>query len=177
MGLYLQTAIVLNCKKNKVIEAVKKAESIPYAQVEAEDCQFKEINNGVIILFNDYCHGFKPLVKELSIELKQPVMLLYIDDGDYWGYYFYENGIKFDSFSPWPDYYEEISGERRKELAGQSKIISKYFNIKEEKFIKYLVTWELGGLKTKAYENDEFKYGDCWQMVDFMREIGYPFSF
>lgn len=177
MGFYLQTAIILNCKESNAKEAVKKAEKIPFAQLETEDCQFKEINNGVNILFNDYCQGFESLAKELSIEVKQPVMLLYIDDGDYWGYYFYENGNKLDSFSPWPDYYEKISEEKRKKLAGQSKIISKYFHIREEEFIKYLVTWKLVNHRMKAYEEDEFKQGDCWQMVDFMRKIGYPFAF
>ena len=26
----------------------------------------------------------------------------------------------------------------------------------------------------KAYEDDEFASGDCWQLVDFMRKLGLP---
>ena len=29
----------------------------------------------------------------------------------------------------------------------------------------------------KAYEGDEFTLGDCWQMADFMRKLGYPYEF
>lgn len=32
-----------------------------------------------------------------------------------------------------------------------------------------------GQVSRKAYPDDEFGMGDCWQMADFMRKLGLPY--
>lgn len=179
MGLYLQTAVIPNCSERAARAAIEKMEAIPELELTAADCRCRELQNGVNILLNDGCMGYEGLAKALSLELKQPVMLLYILDEDYWGYYFYENGKELDSFNPMPDCYEEVSDEERRRLAGNSGVIAEYFQIAPEGIERYLVQWTeayLDDYEAKAYEDDEFGRCDCWQMADFMRKIGYPYE-
>lgn len=179
MGLFLQTAIILNCDESTAKTAVEKAEKIPGIGLMAPACQYKEFKHGVNIQFNEECDGFETLAKELSREVNQPVMLLYIHDEDYWGYDFYDNGKAVDSFNPMPDLYEEVSEQERERLAGKSAVIANYFQVDEAKIKNYLVAWTediLENTTAKAYEDDEFEQCNCWQMADFMRKLGYPYE-
>ena len=93
--------------------------------------------------------------------------------------FFYENGKELNVFNPIPDYFEDISMEQRKHLAGNSEIISKYFNIENAKIKNYLQEWTediLEAAEKRAYEGDECCIGEDWQMADFMKAIGYSYD-
>ena len=33
----------------------------------------------------------------------------------------------------------------------------------------------LDGPERKAYPDDEYPYGECWQLTDFLRKLGTPY--
>ena len=139
----------------------------------------QKCGSGVKVLLSEMCCGYEDIPKEISEKLMCPVLLCYIYDGDYWGYFFYENGKELNVFNPIPDYFEDISMEQRKHLAGNSEIISKYFNIENAKIKNYLQEWTediLEAAEKRAYEGDECCIGEDWQMADFMKAIGYSYD-
>ena len=175
MGLFLQTVILPNCKESLIKTAVEQVEERTNIGLIAADCLYKELNDGVNILLNRHCFGYEELAKELSLCITQPVLLLYIYDDDFWGYFFYENGNELDRFNPMPDYFEDVSEEERESFSGNSKIISKYFNVNEEDIKNYLIPWNMEN-REKAYEDDTCDPCSCWQMADFMKKLGYLFE-
>lgn len=73
-----------------------------------ETCRYTQNYEGTQVLMEGDNLGFAPLAKELSNVSGNPVMLLYIYDGDFWGYDFY-GGDEEDHFSTWPDYFGPVS--------------------------------------------------------------------
>lgn len=139
-------------------------------------CQYIENAKGVSILFNEHCIGYDSLAKAVSGESGKAILLLYIYDGDYWGYWLYDKGEVIDEFNPMPDYFEDISEEKLQKLKGNADSIANYFQVEKASIEKYLVRWSEETMDQKAYEDDEFGYGD-WQMADFMRRLGFPYEF
>ena len=89
-------------------------------------------------MLNENCLGYEELAETLSDELVRPVLLLYIYDEDFWGYYFYENGKSLDCFQTVPDYFSDGSEEEALAAVGNSGLIAKYFGIEESEIEKYL---------------------------------------
>ncbi len=194
MGLFLQAAIMPGCREadaRAAVTAVAEKYSSSFDELEKGDstedamiisdlipdeCQYIENANGVSILFNSDCIGYDSLAKALSGEYGKAVLLLYIYDGDYWGYWLYDNGELIDQFNPVPDYFEEESEDVIQESKGNAEMIAKYFQVEKASIEKYLVHWSEETMEEKAYEEDEFGYED-WQMADFMRKLGYPYRF
>lgn len=180
MGMFLSVLIVQNQKAEDVKKSLKAlGNSNPRWNLVPEECQYQECDGGVKVLLSDMCAGYEEIPQKLSKELLSPVMLCYIYDGDYWGYDFYDKGIELDTFNPMPDYFEEVSEEEKQRLSGNSKVISRYFNVEEAKIKNYLQTWTdyiLDNEEKRAYADDEFCIGEDWQMADFMRAVGYPYS-
>lgn len=178
MGLFLQTAIVKDCNFSQAEKYIQKISSAAkeYEIVPAE-CRLSEQHGDVFICFNDHCCGFEDLAKDLSIESKSPVMLLYIYDGDFWAYELYDNGEHIDSFNPMPNYFDdEIDDAIIQSHLGNSKIVSEYFNVDEDSIKNYLVQWtDETDYEEKAYEDDSCGYDD-WQMVDFLEKLGYDYG-
>lgn len=178
MGLFVHTAIILNSSIETVRSAVEQVALMPDMDLVPAECQYQQQGSGVMILFNEYCCGYGDLAEALSSTVKRPVMLLYLYDEDYWGYYFYEDGRELDVFSPIPDYFDTVSEQERIRLAGNSAVISQYFQVAEESIQHYLVPWSAQDMEAgvKAYAGDTFCLGDCWQMADFMNKIDYPYQ-
>ena len=89
------------------------------------------------------------------------VMLLYIYDEDFWGYFLYDKGKEIDRFSPEPEYFGGDGNSVK--YKGSAEKIAKYFGISKESIEKYLINWtdehyDEGDIK--AYENDEYAYTD-----------------
>lgn len=179
MGLFLQTAIIPNCKAQEVREAVENAAE--YVELlDPAQCGYRESEQGVTVLFNEGCCGYEELAKGLSEELPSPVLLLYIYDEDFWGYYFYEGGAELDRFSPMPDYFEEYSPKERQKCAGNSTLLARYFQVEQGDIERYLRFWPqdmMEQYEQPAYPGDEFGQCDCWQMADFMAKLGFPYTF
>lgn len=192
MGLFLQVALMPGCKEAEAREAVQAAagkysdsldglvggdhrdDDIKISQLNPKECQYMETEYGVAIFFNDECIGYDSLAKVMSLETGKPCLMLYMYDGDYWGYWFYENGDCIDRFEPIPDYFEEPSEETIQKTKGDADIIAKYFHVDRTKIERYLERWTDELRRTTAYEEDEHCYGDDWQIVDFMGKLGYP---
>ena len=174
MGLFLQTAIIPDCKETEAREALKKIAArfdlIP------EECRYKEYAGGTAILLNEDCVGYDTLAKAISKALRKAALLLYTYDGDYWGYFLFDNGKEIDMFDSVPDYFEGVSEKEKQEVKGNAKLISDYFHVEESSIKNYLVFWTGEMTDKKAYEDDEFEYLDCWQMADFMKRLGYPYE-
>jgi hypothetical protein len=143
----------------------------------AEECKYKESPNGVSILMNNECMGYGDIAGAISEMFSNAVLLLYIYDGDYWAYELYHHGEKIDQFDPWPDYFGGASEELIQELKGNAELIAKYFSVDKAEIEKYLVRWADKKHGEKAYEDDEFEYWSDWQMLDFMRKLGYSYEF
>ena len=178
MGLILSVLILKDCGEARARAAVEKFGGNACWNLAPAECSYLEYGSGVQILLNDMCCGYDDMTREISRELSATVMLCFIYDEDYWGYDLFENGEEIDCFNPMPDYFEEISEEEKRKLAGNSKVIAESFGVDEDKIKGYLVEWNediLDGGET-AYEGDEFAAGDAWQMADFMDKIGYPYE-
>ena len=190
MGLFLQVAIIPECKEDKARMFVKtvaekyqrilsesNVTDIKYDIVNLcpDECVYKESANGVSVLINNRCIGYGDLAGSISEECGKAVLVLYIYDGDYWAYELYDNGEEIDQFDPIPDYFGEVSEEAIQKFKGNADIIAKYFSIDRADIEKYLIFWS-DTSDEKAYEDDEFEYSD-WQMADFMRKLGYPYEF
>lgn len=112
----------------------------------------------------------------ISAERNCPVLSAYIYDGDFWGYTLYINGEKRNEFSTVPDYFEEGEVVIRQQTA-DLLLLSQSFAVAPERIEKYLYNWtnELIDEENTAYENDEFPYGDAWQVTDFLGALGFHY--
>lgn len=182
MGLFLQTAIIPDCEVWEVQEAVKNVEEW-LDTLDSAQCSYRKSERGSTVLFNEDCCGYEELAMELSENLSSPVLLLYIYDEDFWGYYFYEKGVELDRFSPMPDYFEDCTPQERQRCAGNSALLARYFSVEQESIKRYLTQWTSDMViqyeedEERAYPDDEFGQCDCWQMADFMRKLGFPYTF
>lgn len=179
MGLFLQTAIIPDCKEEEIRKAVEKLAARSMSDIDPAQCQYKESEAGCAVLFNDDCCGYEELAKKLSAALPHPVLLLYIYDGDFWGYFLYENKKEVDCFNSLPDYFD-CSPEEQQQCAGDSAVIARYFHVEKEDIQRYLRFWT-GDMMERydepAYPGDEFGQCNCWQMADFMGKLGFPYTF
>lgn len=180
MGLFLETAVILDSTEDEVRAALSELESRNGQngmQLKAADCEVIEQNGGVSVRFNEYCAGYTPLAQALSARLNRLVLFLYIYDDDFWGYFCCENGELLDEFTPMPDYFEGITEAERQRMSGSSALLSKRFRVPEADIAGYLIPWDAGIWEEgrKAYETDTYNAGDCWQITDFMDKLGYPY--
>jgi len=116
---------------------------------------------------------------DLSRSLDVPVFSFHIHDDDLWMYVLFDKGEEIDCFNPIPAYWSnEMSDEEVAKWKGDPTLIAKQWpGVKPEAVEKYLVSWDLDDAAPgKAYPDDQFASGDCWQLTDFMRRLGldYP---
>lgn len=179
MGLFLQTALFPGCAESIARDAVETAAGNPTFYIELAACKYAQNYEGTQVLI-DGSLGFAPLAKALSDAAENPVMLLYIYDGDYWGYDFY-GGDEEDHFNTLPDYFGPISPEEKQRLTGNPAALSGWLPTWDTEMMRrYLVHWsdlDEDAMEETACPDDRFPYGDCWQMTDFMAQLGFPWAF
>ena len=111
---------------------------------------------------------------------QNPVMLLYLYDGDFWGYDFY-GGREEDHFSTMPDYFEPISQAEKERLAGNPAALVGWFPTWDQALLsRYLLHWTDHEEELEegfACSGDSAPYGDCWQATDFAARLGFPWPF
>ena len=180
MGVFLQTALFPGCEESDARAAVEKAAQNPAFQINLKACRYARSYEGVQVLIEGDCLGFDTLAKALSDFSENPVMLLYVYDGDYWGYDFYA-GREEDHFSARPGALGPISPAEKQRLSGNPKALAGWFPTWDmERIGRYLVHWsdlDEAALEETACSGDQFPYGDCWQMADFMDRLGFPWAF
>lgn len=182
MGVFLQIALFPGCEESPVRKAVETAAKDPAFSIDPAACRYAKSYEGTQVLMEGGQLGFAPLAKALSLAAINPVMVLYIYDGDYWGYDFY-GGNEEDHFSTLPDYFGPVSQEELRRLTGHPSALMGWFPIQRSSDIdRYLIHWpddDLDELEEMgaAYPGDQYPYGDCWQVVDFMARLGFPWPF
>jgi len=175
MGLFLETAVI----KGRGLFPVKKylnniaSGSNDYGIV-PEKCVMVSNKAGTTLQFNENTTGFEKLASGLSKEANGTVLLCYIYDDDFWGYFLYDKGQEKDIFCPIPDYFGDVDEEEVVKMAGNPGVLSKIFNVPEAKVCRYLHFWEDldRNADGKAYPDDQYGY-DTWQMYDFIRALGF----
>lgn len=181
MGAFLQYAIFPGCDEVTAWAAVKEASEAGF-HIDLPKCRYVKSHEGTQVLMEGDELGFAPLARALSDAALNPVMLLYIYDGDFWGYDFY-GGQEEAHFSTMPDYFGPVTQEEKGRLSGSPKALAGWFPIQNIHAVKcYLVHWsdlseeELGG-EQFAQMGDQFPFGDCWQVTDFAARLGFPWPF
>lgn len=173
MGLFLQTALFPGGDISKCQEALEQCSRDPRLSVQTDGCRWSQYPKGSAVLLNNDCCDYESLADKLSRLLDIPVMLLYIYDGDYWGYFLWKNGTKEDEFASLSDYFREGEPPNK---PGDAKRVSQYFKVKPEDIECYLIPWPDDETEDYAYKNDEAVIGDCWQMADFMKALGFDYD-
>lgn len=183
MGLFLETAVIPDSTEDEVraaLSALERLNDRNGMQLQADACQLVRQNSGVSVLFSEYCAGYAALAQALSAQLNRLVLLLYMYDDDFWGYFCCENGELLDEFNPMPDYFEEVSEAERQRVSGDSALLADRFHVPQTDIAGYLIPWDAsiwdGSEDRKVHETDACSAGDCWQMADFMARLGYPYT-
>jgi len=181
MGVFLQYALLPGCDEadaRAAVEAAVKAAGFP---IDIGACRFARSYEGTQVLLGDSL-GFAPLAEALSKAAINPVMLLYIYDGDFWGYDFY-GGNEEDHFCTRPDCLGPVSQDEKQRLEGNPQALAGWFPFQDAGVIRrYLLHWsdededELEGAGF-ACHGDQYPYGDCWQVTDFAARLGFPWPF
>ncbi|MFO1492592.1 MAG: hypothetical protein U1F77_06750 [Kiritimatiellia bacterium] len=186
MGLFMALSGVIDAPRIDVQQALTDFAQARAGGLELAQGTTDDPNIGVItragknttVLYPDGFCDWDDASKELSARLKKTVFSLHIHDGDLWMFLLFRDGEEIGRFNPIPSYWEELSDEDKEKWKGDSELISGLIPTASSRSIaKYFVEWdpEQGG-ETKAYPDDEFATGDCWQMCDFMKKVGldYP---
>ena len=180
MGVFLQTALFPGCEESAARAAVETAAKNPAFQIDLKTCRYAQNFEGTQVLMEGDCLGFATLAKALAGLSENPVMLLYIYDGDFWGYDFY-GGKEEDHFRTRPDAFGPVGPREKQRLSGNPAALSGWLPTWDmEMMRRYLVHWsdlDEEELEETACPGDQFLYGDCWQMTDFMAQLGFPWAF
>lgn len=179
MGVFLQFALFPGCQEETARRAVEAAAQIPPFSLSPEQSLYSASQEGTQVLIAGEL-GFDALAKELSRLTQNPVMLLYLYDGDFWGYDFYAD-TEEDHFSTMPDYFDSISHAEKELLVGNPAILSNWFPTCDRALLsQYLLHWTDYEEELEAHYacfGDSAPYGSCWQAVDFAARLGFPWSF
>jgi len=181
MGIFLQYALFPGCNESDARAAVETAVKAIGSPIDIGTCQYAHSYEGTQVLLGDSL-GFAPLAQALSKAAVNPVMLLYIYDGDFWGYDFY-GGNEEDHFSTRPDCLGPVGREEKQGLTGNPQALAGWFPIWDASTVRrYLLPWsdtdeaQLEGGRF-ACPGDQYPYGDCWQVTDFAARLGFPWPF
>lgn len=172
MGLFLETALIRGRGSFPVKKYLKNlAGSNDSYGIVPEECIISTSPKGTTVQFNSDVCGYEELASALSRESKGEVLLCYIYDDDFWGYFLYGNGMEKDRFCPIPDYFGDVTEEEVIKSAGDAGILQEVFGVPAARLNRYLCFWE-DTEDMKAYPGDEYGY-DAWQMEDFIKALGF----
>lgn len=174
MGVFLQYAIFPGSREDsvrKALETVSKNSDFGFVP---EQCRCEESRVGTqVLLEGDFESA--PFARTLSAAASAPVMLLYICDGDDWGYDFYAGDEE--------DHFHTIGSDEKRHLAGNPAMLARWFPVQDISMVEpYFVHWsEWDADKPEkagaACSGDRFSYGDGWQVTDFAARLGFPWAF
>ena len=180
MGVFLHTAVLPGCTIEDIPRKIKSKSKNGYTfDLSGGQCFAGE--KGVQILFEDDEADLGPLAGALSEAVNGPALFAYIYDSDTWGYYLYDRGQEIDCFDAVPEisFLETPTEEQLTRLAGKPEVLAQYFQVTSEEIQNYLTFWteELCKEENRAYPDDRFPYGDCWQLTDFLASLGWSWPF
>ena len=136
--------------------------------------------NATILYPNDFVE-WDDASAFIAKDLQTSVFSFHIHDEDLWMFQLFYKGELVTRFNPIPDYWQEdLSDTEAQSWQGDAAAVSNYVpGLQAKEIEKYFVRWDWDDDyegEEKAYPEDEFEYGDCWQLVDFMEKLGleYP---
>lgn len=183
MGLFLSMSSVVGGRPAEVEACIRgyvegRGGEFERAAVElAEDREARMLasSGGVTVVYPDEFYEWNDLSATLSAHLRKPTFSFHIHDGDLWMFLLFVEGNEVARFNPIPDYWEELDPAQRSTWLPGAEEIAKYVDRgRPEELAPYFVEWPEDELPGKAHEDDEFGFVD-WQLVDFMRRLGFEF--
>jgi hypothetical protein len=187
MGIFLSLSGVINKDPQAVEASVKKFTEVVKGGFQRANIADDHPNLAVMgihgsntaLVYPNYFEEWDAASAFISKDLNATVFSLHIHDEDLWMFQMYHNGENITRFNPLPDYWEEdITTEEVNYWLGDADLISQYIpGLEPASIQKYLRRWDWDEEgEEKAYPEDEFGFGDCWQVVDFMAKVGleYP---
>jgi hypothetical protein len=186
MGIFLSMSGVINKEAQEVEISLRNFANSVEGGLAGEEVEEDHPNLAVIsghalhtsiIYPNDFVE-WDDASAFLSKELQTSVFSFHIHDEDLWMFQLFHKGELVTRFNPVPDYWQDVISEQElQSWKGDAAALAGYVpDLAARDIEKYFVRWDALGEEDKAYPEDEFEYGDCWQMVDFMEKIGldYP---
>lgn len=173
MGVFLHTVLFPGGDKPKCQAAVVKATEDKALELRLDKCRWHRFEGGPAVLLNDDCCGYEALAEKLSASLPGPVMVLYIYDDDYWGYFLWQNGAELDRFASLPHYFAPGSPPDR---PGNAALVAQLFEVGTQTVAPYLLPWDEERMGSYARDGDQAVIGDSWQMADFMERLGFNYD-
>lgn len=173
MGVFLHTVLFPGGDELKCRVALQRAADDRELSVRLGGCRWHLYGKGPAVLMNDGCCGYEALAEKLSAGLSGPVMVLYIYDDDYWGYFLWQNRAELDRFASLPGYFEPGSPPDR---PGNAALVAQLFGVEEGAAAPYLLPWDEERMGSYAREGDQAVIGDSWQMADFMGALGFDYD-
>ena len=162
MGAFINVLVVQNRSGEAVRNALETLGDNPAWNLIPGQCRYQERGGGVSVLLSDMCSGYDAMTQELSKELACPVMLCYIYDGDFWGYFFFDSGEHLDAFMPMPYYFEEMPEEALQEtLEEMLTDLDGLLNDFNRELTDYLSEWEF----------DEEEYYQIEKRLDLINHL------
>ena len=189
MGLFMALSSALGAKAEdleRVLEAYVKGEGgvfEPVSEVKPDDTEWAAVwedGGNATFLYPTYFCFWDDASAHLSKELGVSVFSFHIDDGDLWMFVLFEDGKETAWFNPVPGYWEELSEEERRKWAGDAEAVATRLpDVSAETLAPYFVEWDDAVMAEypgrKAFPDDEFPTGDCWQLLDFMKRARLPY--
>ncbi len=128
-----------------------------------------------LVLYQEATGDFER-IKDLSRKLGVAAFACHIHDDDLWLYEFYLSGELVDKFNTIPSYWEELPPDEEAKWRGDADLLTRHWpGLSADSIRRYLVHHSDDDWSAKAYLDDEFSCGDCWQVTDFLRKIGTPY--
>ncbi len=86
MGIFLHTVLFPGGREEECREALARCGADPQLGLRPADCRWRQCARGPAVLLNDGFAGAELLAARLSFRLEYPLMVLFLYDGDFWGY-------------------------------------------------------------------------------------------
>lgn len=133
----------------------------------------KSAAGNITVVYPSDFMGWDDASRYLSETLGATTISLHIHDEDLWMYILFDAGNAVDWFNPLPGYWGKVSSGEHTQWAGNADVVARHWpNLSADAIRNYLVAWDLDDdSEERAYPEDEFGRGHCWQLVDFMNKL------
>lgn len=186
MGLFLAMSCVLSPNNLDIRQALKSFTDARGGRFEMRSGTTEDDGIGVIRSNATTTSVFYPAgfgdwdeySAHLSNALSTPVFSFHIHDGDFWMFVAFRDGQEVARFNPLPEYWESLDAKEVDRWRGDADAVAALVPGLNAAAIKnYFVQWTEDVISTgqKAHPDDEYRIGDEWQMIDFMRRLGFDY--
>lgn len=185
MGLFLSLAAVVGASSSQVVECLKlyaterkgQFYTVEAHQQDALLGAISSLESNTSVLFPAAFLDWDDCGQFLSGQLKTSVFAFHIHDDDMWMFRLFQNGQETARFNPIPDYWGELSKSERSSWFPDPKVVAAAVPGAQAEILSlYLIEWKSDGAKHgPAVAGDLYCTEDCWQMCDFLRQLGFVY--